>query len=124
MGRYYRGDIEGNFWFAVQSSDDALFFGGTMFEPNYIEYHFGEKDIENIESGLTKCKAELGEYKEKLDKFFDKLEGYNDEMIATEFEISVPEVKNLLTWYARLELGEKIYECVKEDGSCNFEADC
>ena len=27
MGRYYNGDIEGKFWFAVQSSDDADFFG-------------------------------------------------------------------------------------------------
>jgi hypothetical protein len=27
MGRYYNGDIEGKFWVAVQSSDDADFFG-------------------------------------------------------------------------------------------------
>ena len=27
MGRYYHGDIEGKFWFAVQSSQDADFFG-------------------------------------------------------------------------------------------------
>ena len=27
MGRYYDGDIEGKFWFAVQSSDDGEFFG-------------------------------------------------------------------------------------------------
>ena len=27
MGRYYNGDIEGKFWFGVQSSDDADFFG-------------------------------------------------------------------------------------------------
>ena len=25
MGRYYHGDIEGKFWFAVQSSNDADF---------------------------------------------------------------------------------------------------
>ena len=25
MGRYYQGDIEGKFWFAVQSSNDADF---------------------------------------------------------------------------------------------------
>jgi hypothetical protein len=29
MGRYYTGDIEGKFWFAIQSSDDASFFGGS-----------------------------------------------------------------------------------------------
>ena len=27
MGRYYNGDIEGKFLFAVQSSNDADFFG-------------------------------------------------------------------------------------------------
>ena len=32
MGRYYSGDIEGKFWFAVQDSDDAEFFGGTNVE--------------------------------------------------------------------------------------------
>ena len=31
MGRYYTGDIEGKFWFAVQSSDDADFFGLPLF---------------------------------------------------------------------------------------------
>ena len=29
MGRYYSGDIEGKFAFAVQSSNDADFFGVT-----------------------------------------------------------------------------------------------
>ena len=43
MGRYYNGDIEGKFWFGVQDSDDASFFGGEKVEPNYIEYYF-EKD--------------------------------------------------------------------------------
>jgi len=28
MGRYYRGDIEGKFWFGVQDSRDAEHFGG------------------------------------------------------------------------------------------------
>ena len=27
MGRHYDGDIEGKFWFAVQSSDDGEYFG-------------------------------------------------------------------------------------------------
>ena len=27
MGRYYSGDIEGKFWFGVQSSTDGEFFG-------------------------------------------------------------------------------------------------
>ena len=27
MGRYYDGDIEGKFWFGIQSSADGEFFG-------------------------------------------------------------------------------------------------
>ena len=43
MGRYYTGDIEGKFCFAVQSSYAADRFGfeGT---PSYINYHFNESD--------------------------------------------------------------------------------
>ena len=36
MGRFYTGDICGKFWFAVQSSNDAEYFGA---EPN-MEYTF------------------------------------------------------------------------------------
>ena len=37
MGRYYGGDIEGKFWFGVQSSSDADHFGieGQASELNY-----------------------------------------------------------------------------------------
>jgi hypothetical protein len=33
------------------------------------------------------------------------------------------QIRSLLEWYARLELGEKILKCVKEKGSCFFEAE-
>ena len=36
MGRYYTGDIEGKFWFALQSSNAASRFGGVESEPAYI----------------------------------------------------------------------------------------
>ena len=45
MGRYYNGDIEGKFWFAVQSSDASERFGGTGYQPAYTEYDFGEDDF-------------------------------------------------------------------------------
>ena len=40
MGRYYEGDIEGKFWFAVQESNDADFFGVTGEQPNYLTYFY------------------------------------------------------------------------------------
>ena len=38
MGRYYSGDINGKFWFALQSSNAPSRFGGYENEPNYINY--------------------------------------------------------------------------------------
>jgi len=124
MGRYYNGDIDGKFWFAVQSSDDAEFFGVTGETPNYLEYYFDEENLEEIKQGISECLKQLGEYKEKLDYFFKENNGYNDEMIVTSLEIEKDKVKTLLEWYARLELGEKILKCVEENGTCHFEAEC
>ena len=39
MGRYYSGDIEGKFWFAVQSSDDADNFG-VEGDSAFLNYYF------------------------------------------------------------------------------------
>ena len=38
MGRYYRGDIDGKFMVAIQSSNAALRFGAKEMNPNYVEY--------------------------------------------------------------------------------------
>jgi hypothetical protein len=128
MGRYYSGDIEGKFWFAVQSSDDAEFFGGSPCEPNYIVYHFDkERDMENVDDGIKTCLEKLGEFKTKLDGFFAEggrgYRGYNDQMLAEAFQIPANKVRDLLEWYARLELGEKIKNCLQDKGECTFEAE-
>jgi hypothetical protein len=128
MGRYYNGDIQGKFWFGVQSSDDAEFFGAQGSEPNYINYYLD--DIEQVELGVKKCLMALQQNKDRLKAFFDILEfGYNDEMIASywkkEFGIALSEkeVREMLVWFARLELGEKILNCMKEHGECSFTAE-
>jgi len=123
MGRFYNGDIEGKFWFAVQASDDASFFGGGESEPNYLNYYFDKSDLPKINAGIKKCKEELSKYKVKFDKFFKENEGYTDEMIAKELKVSLKKAEELLKWYARLGLGEEILECVKEKGECSFEAE-
>ena len=53
MGRYYNGDIEGKFWFAVQSSDDADFFG-QQGEARFLNYYFDAEDLPKIEEGIKK----------------------------------------------------------------------
>jgi hypothetical protein len=70
MGRYYHGDIEGKFWFAVQSSDDGEFFGAI---PSAVDYTVN--NIEGVEEGIKKCQIALGENLVRLDDFFDSKGG-------------------------------------------------
>ena len=124
MGRYYTGDIEGKFWFAVQDSTDASFFGGIEEEPRFVDYSFDEKDLPTIKEGLKKCVEALGGNKKKLDKFFKENDDYSNEDIKKVTGIKDEHgTASILEWYARLELGEKIYKCVKEQGTCRFEAE-
>lgn len=118
MGRYFQGDIEGKFWFGVQSSTAADRFGSTGFEPSYIEYCFCEEHLEDVESEIKNIIDSLGEKKEQLDKFFEDNNGYTDEQIE-KLGISKLDLEN----YADLGLGIKIRDCIKENGECNFQAE-
>jgi hypothetical protein len=128
MGRYYSGDIEGKFWFGVQSSDDADHFG-VAGEPRYLCYYFDEDNLSDIEEGIARCEDALGENKARLDAFFKEHDMYNPDMIINHYaskyatKIDDNDVKQMLKSYARLGLGKEILECVKEQGSCNFEAE-
>ena len=44
-------------------------------------------------------------------------------MLEDQINLSPEKSKGILTWYARLELGEKIKKCVEENGDCSFEAE-
>ena len=125
MGRYYNGDIEGKFWFGVQSSDDGDFFGSKGEEPNtFLNYHFTKDEhLKDIKKGIKECEKELGTWKEKLDKFFKDNNGYNAKMIEDQLGLKKEKTKELLEWYARLELGNQILECVMKQGDCSFEAE-
>ncbi len=48
MGRYYYGDIEGKFMFAVQPSNAAERFGADDCEPAYIEYTISRSKYEGV----------------------------------------------------------------------------
>jgi len=129
MGRYYNGDIEGKFWVAVQSSRDADFFGVEGHHMN-LHYCFDENNLEDIKKGVKKCKDELGEHKKILDNFFNENDGWNKEMLSKYFEDkhnimlgTESNIRNMLGWYARLDLGEKIQKCVEDKGHCEFEAE-
>ena len=127
MGRYYSGDIEGKFWFGVQASDDALHFGATESEPNYINYYCD--DIDAVQKGIDECLEVLGDDLLRLDEFFNQCNGYNDDMIKNFYrekygiELSSERLNTILEHYARYLLGEQIYDCIKQTGSCSFTAE-
>jgi hypothetical protein len=119
MGRYYSGDIEGKFWFALQSSDCADRFGVSGTQPEVLNYYFSEDDLEGVEAEIANIEAKLGDKIKVIEDFFESRNGYNDKML-TEAGIS----KQELSEYADLELGKKIRDCIKENGQCDFEAEC
>ena len=125
MGRYYNGDIEGKFWFAVQSSCDGAFFGMEEQEPSYIPYY--SEDLTAAEDGIKECKKELRGYLTKLNKFFSGRGAYNNTTLAEALNLEHEDDeyvrRHLLVWYARLNLGKKIVKCIKENGSCYYDAE-
>jgi hypothetical protein len=123
MGRYYSGDIEGKFWFGVQSSKDPSFFGGQELEPNTIEYYFDTEHLDSIKIGINKCKNHLIGYEEKIKDYFDGRMYYNDKEMAKALKVKEDKLRTLLEWYARLELGKKILDCVEKNGYCQFDAE-
>lgn len=140
MGRYYHGDIEGKFWFGVQSSNDADFFGVEGYT-TYLNYGFDKEDQPKVKEGLKNCENTLGKYKKLLDEFFetDGKEGYNEGMLIKFLDKKESsyypllkehphkhterDVMYYLEWYARYDLGKQIDNCIDKEGYCNFEAE-
>ena len=113
MGRYYEGDIDGKFMFAVQSSNSADRFGSEGFN-NYLEYYFEERHLEAISEQLFILKPAW----EKVEEFL-KDKGYWNDKEQKEAGISEEEMSE----YADYCLGIKIFNCVKDNGECNFTAE-
>jgi len=130
MGRYYQGDIEGKFWFAVQNSDDANNFGGSEIELQdddgevmELEYFFAKEDLESINEGVQTCITDLGEFKPKLDEVFSLSNSYNPDELARQLGVGQAKYRDLMESYARLHLGNKIKKCVEDNGECRFTAE-
>ena len=119
MGRYYSGDIEGKFWFAVQSSDAADRFGVSGDRPETLQYYFSEEDLEGVETEIANIEEKLGDKLQVIENFFSGEGSYNDKMLE-EAGITKEEVSE----YADLGLGKQIRDCIKENGECSFEAEC
>ena len=119
MGRYFTGDIDGKFWFAVQSSNCADRFGVQGYQPEVLNYFFDESNLEDVEQEITNIETKLGDKLKVIDDFFESKNGYDDEMLL---EIGIS--KQDLSEYADLGMGKKIRDCIIENGQCEFEAEC
>jgi hypothetical protein len=119
MGRYYSGDIEGKFMFAVQSSTAADRFGSTWSEPGYVEYYFEKNNLEQINEELSELKSNYDVVK----NFFDKREK-NGSISYSNDALEEANISNeMMSDYADYILGEKIRKQVEEFGECNFTAE-
>tara|TARA_R100001594_G_C4050947_1_gene265062 strand:- start:751 stop:1140 length:390 start_codon:yes stop_codon:yes gene_type:complete len=128
MGRYYEGDISGKFWFGVQPSNDAEFFGAEG-HIDFVDYYFTEEDKDNVQDGLDKCLKELGKNKAHLDIYFKEIDSYSYKDLIDYLESKTgskyteDELRDLLGWYARNHLGTKILGSINKTGECSFTAE-
>ena len=121
MGRYYEGDIQGKFAFAIQSSAAADRFGVLGNRPEYLEYYFNESNIEDIKSELTKIENTFGDYKNAILSYYDLELDITIYDYLSKAGITIPE-DNLVNYHDYI-LGRKILECVIERGECYFTAE-
>jgi hypothetical protein len=121
MGRYYNGDVEGKFWFAIQGSDAPERFGAFERDSGYIDYAINRESlpeiIEEIKSIESNPKVQF------LMKLFDESDTISiTEAWKKENGIS----KEDLAEYADLTLGRKIRDFFEYDSHneyCEIQAD-
>jgi hypothetical protein len=118
MGRYYNGDVEGKFMFAVQSSNAHERFGAIEYEPNYINYTIDREKYDDIVKELNSIdKGSIN----RVTKMFEENNGYNDDTMKR-YNVSVKD----LSEYADFKLGEKVKDFFDDNPDmleCNFEAE-
>ena len=76
MGRYYNGDVEGKWWFGVQSSDTPEKFGGYE---THIDYTISNDDT--FKNRMECIENDLGDRLPILEKFFKEEPYYNNERL-------------------------------------------
>tara|TARA_R100000935_G_C2727886_1_gene120708 strand:+ start:268 stop:627 length:360 start_codon:yes stop_codon:yes gene_type:complete len=102
MGRYYHGDIEGKFMFAVQPSDAGERFGASECQ-NYIEYFVDKEDsYETLTSELKKIE-ESGAL-ERVDKMLKENENMFNDLTMKKSKVSAHDMRE----FADYEMGKQM----------------
>ena len=122
MGRYYSGDIEGKFMFAVQSSDAPTRFGAEEQESGYIDYWVPPSAIDEIRNELDSITSLCGDQIERVQNMFDNEMGYNDDTMK-KYGVT----KQGLSEYADYRLGKQILEFLEDERNegygCSIQAE-
>tara|TARA_R100001443_G_scaffold1863_8_gene6445 strand:- start:1917 stop:2318 length:402 start_codon:yes stop_codon:yes gene_type:complete len=86
MGRYYNGDVEGKFWFAVQPSNAHEQFGAEQYEPEPSEIPYKIENKPIILNRLIEIENKMGLYLEAAHSFFEQKICYNTEELQLYFK--------------------------------------
>jgi hypothetical protein len=121
MGRYYNGDVEGKFWFAIQSSNAPERFGAFERDQGYIDYAIDRESlpeiIEEIKTIESNPKVQL------LMKLCDESDTIS---ITDAWQKENGVSREDLAEYADLTLGRKIRDFFESDplnDYCEIQAD-
>jgi len=119
MGRYYNGDVDGKFMFAVQSSDAHERFGARSEHSDYIPYVVCRESYAEICAELDSIKQKG--HVDKVNKMFKNEEGWNDE-IQERYNVTDKD----LSEYADYQIGLQLKEFFDDNpdlDECRFEAE-
>ena len=125
MGRFYNGDVEGKWWFGVQSSNTPEKFGGYE---TRIDYIICNDDM--FKNRMKSIKNELGNKLPIIERFFEHSNSYNDEAlhkcIASKIKgYKLEDVHKDLEDYADYCFGKEVQQHFEESGEdyCNVSSE-
>lgn len=119
MGRYYTGDIDGKFMFAIQSSDAHERFGAVEEESYYVPYVVFRHSYAEICAELDSIKQKG--HVDKVDKMFNENIGYNKDVLK-KYNISEHDLSEWADYQIGLELKEFFDDNPNLD-ECRFQAE-
>lgn len=121
MGRYYSGDIEGKFAFAVQPSTAPEVYLGA--NATSIRYCWSDKDA--LKGTIDQIKNRMKHRYDQIVQFFSEHDCYTDEKLAEYLHTTEEDVRSLLLDYYNYRLGEKAYKYMVENNTdyCEIDAE-
>lgn len=118
MGRYYNGDVNGKFMFAVQDSNAHERFGAVEENSGYVDYVVYRDSYNDIVEELDKIdKVSI----KRVENMFNNERGYNDE-IQKKYEVTPEDLSEYADYKIGVQLKE-FFDKNKDCDECRFEAE-